>query len=146
VNPNVAAGTPISYSFPVKMFNYTSTFAIPDGNTVYMTRSSSQNVYFTDSPSVSLTFTSTQSGAPQLAQFTIPYERYTNEFPITNAGLTATNDRAAIQFDLQVPAALPDIRSSPPTSRHTYDVNLPVGISLPSQTYTGDVLTPQYQC
>jgi len=59
VNPNVAAATSIPYTFPVKMFNWTSTFSVPDGNTVYMTRSSSQNVYFTDSPSVSLTFTST---------------------------------------------------------------------------------------
>ncbi len=48
LNPVVSAG-PQTYTVPIKMFNWTLTYDIPDSNTTFVTRSSVENLFFTDS-------------------------------------------------------------------------------------------------
>jgi len=56
-----------------------------------------------------------------------------------------TNDRASMQFDLQIPQALPNLKGST-TQWHTYQITFPANVQIPPQLYIGDVLDPKLVC
>jgi len=134
------------YLFDVKMYNWTTLYDIPDSNTTFITRNGQQGLFYADTQNVSsFAFTTSvvnSQAIPQPALFHIPYERYIEEYP----NIDIANDRSSIQFDLQIPVTLPNLKSQANTTHHTYMVYFPTEIQLPVQQYRNDVLDPRIEC